>query len=191
MSIPESKKRYSYADYLQWPEGQRIELIDGIPYYMVPAPSKEHQDVLRYLFRYLDRYFEDKNCDVYIAPFDVRLFGEDQADDQVFHVLQPDLTIICDRDKLDERGCNGAPDVVIEILSPSSLKTDKIVKRSIYEKAHVHQYWIADPIHQLIEIYELGTDGLYGKPRYYTKDDRLTVSRFEGLQIDLSKVFTK
>lgn len=97
-------------------------------------------------------FFRERNCQVFAAPFDVRLFSEGKDDDEVFYVVQPDLSVICDKNKLDEKGCAGSPDLIIEIVSPSSAKMDKMMKRNFYEEALVKEYWIVNPQNELIEV---------------------------------------
>jgi len=113
------KLSYTYAEYLSWDEG-RWELIDGEVWDMTPAPSRAHQDVSGALFNALYEFFKKRDCSVYAAPFDVRLSNLDAAEDYaIATVVQPDISVICDREKLDDRGCLGAPDLIVEILSPS------------------------------------------------------------------------
>ncbi|MBI4778090.1 Uma2 family endonuclease, partial [Candidatus Desantisbacteria bacterium] len=122
------EERFTYGDYLKWPDDQRWELIDGVAYDMSPAPSRKHQKVVGELFAQFHSYLKDKSCEVYVAPFDVRLPEVDEgvaplaADEEIITVVQPDIVVVCDRDKLDDRGGRGAPDIVIEILSPWTAK---------------------------------------------------------------------
>ena len=133
-------KRYTYADYCGWDDDVRRELIDGIPYVM-EAPSYTHQKISGKLYLQLGSFTKDTPCVVLFAPFDVRL-NADTLDDTV---VQPDLLVVCDESKLDEKGGIGAPDMVIEILSPSALMHDKVVKFNKYQQAGVLEYWIVDP----------------------------------------------
>lgn len=132
---PDFKNTYSYADYLSWEEGERIELIDGIPYLMAPAPSRIHQEILFELGRQFGNALKDRTCKGYVAPFDVRLSENrgQQKDEDVYTVVQPDLVVVCDPSKLDKRGCKGAPDLVVEIISPSTAAHDYIRKMELYE----------------------------------------------------------
>lgn len=182
-------KRYTYRDYLTWEEGERIELIDGEPIDMSPAPSRKHQAVSRELLLEFGTYLRNKTCEIYEAPFDVRLFAEDLEDEDVDNVVQPDLVIICDENKLDDKGAKGTPDLIVEILSPSSAKIDKITKKFLYERAGVKAYWIIDPIHELLEVYLLNEDGHYKEYQLYTKEDTLQVTLFPDLTIELEKIF--
>ena len=150
MAIPNEKEKYSYADYLTWDEGERFELIDGEVFNMAPAPSRRHQQVLRELSTAFTVFLREKECEVLFAPFDVRLLVENKQEDVINNVVQPDLSIVCDKEKLDDKGCNGAPDMIIEILSPSSVKLDRWKKFQLYEKAEVKEYWLVDPINESV-----------------------------------------
>ncbi|AFQ43952.1 hypothetical protein Desmer_2005 [Desulfosporosinus meridiei DSM 13257] len=119
---------YSYADYLTWPEDERWELIDGVPFNMTPAPTPKHQEILGELFRILANWLKGNRCRAYMAPFDVRLAGSDTLDTEIDKVVQPDISVVCDPQKIDDRGCLGAPDMIIEILSPSTFKKDLGIK---------------------------------------------------------------
>lgn len=189
MSIPQYDKKLSYSDYLLWDDEERIEIIDGIPYNMSPAPSTKHQQVSMNLSFQLMNFFKGKNCQVFAAPFDVRLFSEGKKDDEVFDVVQPDISVICDTNKLDDQGCIGSPDFIIEILSPSSVKMDKMVKRNLYEKANVKEYWIVDILNKLVEIYHLDSKNQYGKPIFFTIEDEAISFHFKGLQVNLKEIF--
>lgn len=189
MSIPQYDKKLSYADYLSWSDDEQIEIIDGVPYDMSPAPSTKHQQVSMNLSYQLMDFFREKNCQVFAAPFDVRLFSEGKDDDEVFHVVQPDLSVICDKNKLDDRGCAGSPDFIIEILSPSSAKMDKLMKRNLYEKALVKEYWIVDPQNEFVEVYYLDNNDLYGKPFLFSTEDAMESICFKGLKLDVKDVF--
>ncbi|MDR1727824.1 MAG: Uma2 family endonuclease, partial [Acidobacteriota bacterium] len=141
MPLPRREQRYTYADYCTWNDGERWELIDGAPYLMSPAPGRRHQEISGELFAQLHNFLEGKPCKVYIAPFDVRLDagGEDDT------VCQPDIIVVCDTSKLDEKGCKGAPDLAVEVLSPSSTRMDGVVKLEKYREAGVREYWIVSP----------------------------------------------
>ena len=194
MALPQqSHTEYSYADYLSWDDQKRWELINGEAWAMSPAPSRLHQDVLVRLVHALFSHFKDKNCEVYVAPFDVRLPDREKADDtEITTVVQPDIpdiSVICDRKKLDDRGCVGAPDLIIEILSPSTAAKDLKVKRLLYEQHGVKEYWLLHPIDKIAMIYTLMPDGQYGKARVLDRNDVLTSDRFDQLRIELESVF--
>lgn len=154
---------HTYADYLKWPEEVRYELIEGMAYAMAPAPTRRHQEVAGEIFRQIANALEGTPCRPYIAPFDVRLPRANESDDAVDTVVQPDISVICDRAKLDERGCRGAPDWIIEVLSPATASHDQIVKRALYERVGVREFWLVHPIDQVVSVYWL-EDGAYGKP---------------------------
>ncbi len=184
-----TKEKYTYGDYLTWPDEERWELIDGVPYNMTPAPSRAHQDISRELMLQLAVYLKDKNCQVYAAPFDVRLPKGDEEDERIETVVQPDLVVVCDENKLDERGCKGAPDLVIEILSPYTAGKDMKIKRDLYERVGVLEYWLADPTNKTLQVYKIGNDGKYGPPQVYTTEEEVKVEIFPDLGIDLTRVF--
>ncbi|MCG8512860.1 MAG: Uma2 family endonuclease [Halanaerobiales bacterium] len=183
------KHRYTYGDYLTWDDAQRYELIDGSIYVMSPAPGRRHQEVAGEFHRQLANYLLEKECAVYIAPFDVRLPEREKRDEDIATVVQPDLVIVCDDNKLDERGCKGAPDLVIEIILPGSAGRDRKTKRELYQKHGVLEYWIVDEHQSTVEVYLLNAQKQYGKPEIYTTQERLPVSIFSDLAIDLKMVF--
>ncbi|MEB6549793.1 Uma2 family endonuclease [Heyndrickxia sporothermodurans] len=190
MAIPNEKEKYSYADYLTWNEGERLELIDGKIFNMSPIPSRRHQQVLRELSTAFSVFLREKDCEVFFAPFDVRLLADNKRDDDINNVVQPDLSIVCDKEKLDDKGCKGAPDMIIEILSPSSVKLDRWKKYQLYEKAGVHEYWIVDPINNSVEIHLL-IDAQYKFQGVFTKDDTISVNLFPDFKLDLNRIFAK
>lgn len=178
----------TYADYCAWPEDERWELIDGVPYAMSPAPTRIHQDMVVELVAQIHGAVKGTSCRVYVAPFDVRLPDHDEADDAVETVVQPDIAVICDPSKLDEKGCRGAPDWIVEVLSPSTAATDQIQKRDLYERHGVLEYWLVHPTDRLLFVYRLGTDG-YGKADISTTAGRSATLAPSGLEIDWDKVF--
>ncbi|WP_084782123.1 Uma2 family endonuclease [Bacillus niameyensis] len=188
MAIPNEKRKYSYADYLMWEEGERIELINGEIFNMSPAPSVRHQKILGELFTAFSNFLRGKECEVFFAPFDVRLKVEDKQDTEIQNVVQPDLLVICDQNKLDDKGCNGAPDLIIEILSPSSVKLDRWIKYQLYEEVGVKEYWIVDPTNESVEIHLL-IDGNYKFQGVFTKEDAISVHVLSGLELDLNQIF--
>ncbi|MCI5120715.1 MAG: Uma2 family endonuclease [Candidatus Electrothrix sp. AUS4] len=191
MALPQqSHTAYSYADYFSWDDQKRWELINGEVWDMSPAPSRLHQDVLARLFYALFDYFKEKECEVYIAPFDVRLPDKQEADDpEIFTVVQPDISVICDRKKLDDRGCVGPPDLIIEILSPSTAAKDLKVKRLLYEQHGVQEYWLLHPIDKVAMLYTLTTEKQYDKAQILDREDTLTSVQFDQLSIALHSIF--
>jgi Uma2 family endonuclease len=175
---------YTYADYAQWTGDERYELIDGVPYLMSPAPTPTHQRILGYIYTEFSNYLKDKACEVYMAPIDVRL-NVDSDDDTV---VQPDMLVVCDLDKIDNKGLNGAPDLVIEILSPSSASYDAGLKLQKYLKAGVRECWIVDPTEKVINVY-LQQNGKSASMHAYAESDAIQVNVLEGLTIRLDDVF--
>lgn len=186
------KKRYSYADYLTWMDDTRRELIDGFIKLMTPAPSRKHQEVSVNFIRLFSNYLFRKPCKVFHAPSDVR-FPEGKAcvdDKQIYTVLQPDLYIVCDLSKLDDRGCLGAPDLVLEIISPRNSQRDTKEKFNLYQIFGVKEYWIVNPNDENISVFVLDDDGKFRFMGIYAGDDKVPVHIFNGdLFIDLTEVF--
>lgn len=188
MSLPlRDAEHHTYADYCRWPDGVRYELVDGRAHAMSPAPSSRHQEVLGELFRQIADALDGKPCRAYLAPFDVRLPRGDESDDAIETVVQPDLSVICDRSKIDERGCRGAPDWIIEVLSPSTAGHDMIVKRALYEREGVREYWIVHPTDRVVTIHTL-VAGAYGKPFVHEFEGRLVSHVLPDVVIDWARV---
>lgn len=185
----EMDRIYTYKDYLGWDDGERWELIHGHPYNMTPAPSRIHQDISGELFRQIANYLADKPCKVYAAPFDVRLPTADERDDDIRTVVQPDITVVCDRSKLDDRGCKGSPDMIVEITSPATARKDMKEKFLLYEETGVREYWVVNPDVKTVMIFKLGEDKRFGRPEVYSEEDTILVTRFEGLAVELKPVF--
>lgn len=186
-------KRYSYADYLTWMDDVRRELFDGFIKLMTPAPSRRHQQISTKLTRIIDVFLDGKTCEVYHAPSDVR-FPKDETrkeDKQVDTVLQPDLFIVCDLSKLDDRGCLGAPDLIIEIISAKNSQRDTRDKFNIYQEHGVREYWIVNPNDENVSVFVLGENGKFQFVGIYAGDDKIPVNIFNGdLKVDLTEVFT-
>lgn len=189
-AVKRQNKKWTYADYLTWNDGQRWELIEGEARCMSPAPGVRHQKISAELLRQFANYLKGKSCQVFSAPFDVRLSERSTASDNyVDTVVQPDLLVICDKTKLDDRGCNGAPDLVIEILSPSTAAHDFKTKFDLYQRFGVLEYWIIHPAEQTLLVYKRGADGLYGAADRYAGDDQVPVPLLGDLVVDLAEVF--
>ena len=182
-------KKFTYKDYLSWNDDERWELIDGVAYNMSPAPSRIHQEISLYFSRKFGNYLENKECRVYAAPFDVRLPGGFQSDEEIDTVVQPDISVFCDKKKLDDRGAVGAPDLVIEILSPSTASKDLKEKFHLYEKVGVKEYWIVDPINKTLMVYSFDKKGNYKRAEVYAGEDKVKVGIFKDLEIDLKEIF--
>lgn len=191
MAVPAEMSRYTFADYLTSEEDERIEIINGSVIMMAP-PSRIHQKIRMEISRQLANYLEGKKCAVYPAPFAVRLFeNENEAPKHVDTVVEPDISVVCDKNKLDNHGCKGAPDMVVEILSPSSLRHDRLVKLSLYQRAGVREYWIVDPKNESVQVFMLDNGGLLRIHEEYGRKDIARVNVLDGCFIDLNKVFSE
>lgn len=187
MPLPQ-EQRYSYADLLEWDDNVRYELYSGVPVAQA-SPSSTHQDISGEIYFQLKGYLRGKKCRVYYAPIDVRLFEEEgDRPEDVDYVLQPDLLVVCDENKIDRRGVHGGPDLVIEILSPSSARYDKLIKFKLYQSAGVKEYWIVDPVTRSVCVYAL-KDGTYQAGILYSGGTRVPVGVLDDFVIDLSTVF--
>jgi Uma2 family endonuclease len=189
MASPKPDKKYSYADYLQWPDEERWEIINGVPYDMSPAPSTKHQAISMELGRQIANYLRDKECQVFAAPFDVRLPLNEEKDEEIYNIVQPDLSVICDPSKLDEQGCKDAPDLVIEIISPFTAKKELNEKFNLYERSGIPEYWVVFPKFNVVVVYSLDDEGRYQKSGEFTSDQVLSTKLFPGLEIKLEDVF--
>jgi len=184
---------YTYGDYRNWPDDERWELIDGTAWNMSPAPNRWHQQYLTEIFRQIANFLDGHPCKVFTAPFDVLLpdFSEQEEDD-VPSVVQPDISVICDKGKLTFKGCTGAPDWIIEILSPFTSRKDMAVKFELYQHHAVREYWIVEPGSKYVQVYILSKNGRYPEdPEVYMWTDTAPCTVIEGLSVDLGKVFTE
>jgi Uma2 family endonuclease len=182
-------KTYSYADYLLWRFEERLELIKGKIFAMSPAPNRRHQVIAREILFELNLHFKKHECELFFAPFDVRLPIKDAkpTDKKIYNVVQPDLCVICDEAKLDKKGCIGAPDLIIEILSPGNSKKEMLNKFQLYEEAGVKEYWIVEPQNEIVLVYYLNDAGKYiGLPPAV---DVLTSGTFSGLTFSLTEIW--
>ena len=189
--IPEIKdnKKYSYADYLTWTGEKRFELIYGKAWSMSPAPTPRHQRVVAILTSEIYIFLKGKPCEVFPSPFDVRFVKEkDQQEQDIFITLQPDLSVICDKSKIDDKGCLGSPDLIVEILSPSTGYKDETQKLSIYEEYKVKEYWIINPDRKIIQIF-LHNGEEFDKPDYYKGNDVINSTVLKGMQVALKDIF--
>lgn len=181
---------YTYADYLTWKFQDRLELLKGRIFKMSPAPGRLHQVIVGKLHIAMAPTFNKSKCQLFLSPFDVRLLNHKKStqDNEVFTVVQPDLCVICDESKLDDRGCNGAPDLVIEILSPGNSKKELGIKFDLYEESGVEEYWIVEPAEKTIFIYSLQGEKLLGQ-RPLTVDDIIKSPLFPELDFRVEIVF--
>ncbi|MDZ7879535.1 MAG: Uma2 family endonuclease [Saprospiraceae bacterium] len=184
---------YTYADYLTWKFEQAVELIKGkiLP---MAAPSRRHQRISWRLSGSVFNYLKGQPCEAYTAPFDVRLLDKkksEKANKEVYTVIQPDLCIICDRDKLDDAGCIGAPDLIVEILSPGNSKKEMKIKKELYEQSSVREYWVIDPERETVHRYNLATEDKYGGPEVFVSDDTMLSIIFPTINIPLEELFSE
>lgn len=190
MALPMKKEHYTFADCLTWDEDARIELVEGEAVMMAP-PSRIHQEILTELTRQLANFLEGKSCKVYPAPFAVRLFEQDgDSPDDVNTMVEPDISVVCDKNKLDKRGCKGAPDMIVEILSPSTRRHDRLVKLDLYQRAGVREYWIVSPDEKTVQVLLLEGGKLFHHEDY-GQNDVAKVNVLNGCFIELSKVFAE
>lgn len=184
---------YSYADYLTWRLNVTVELIKGKILLMSPAPNVKHQRLSIQLSSRLFLYFENKACQTFSAPFDVRLYDRNKslvANKEVTTVVQPDICVICDTSKLDEQGCNGAPDWIIEILSKGNSKKEVRTKHALYAESGVKEYWLVFPYEEVISQFVLNDEtGHYQLTNSYAGDDLAIPYLFPDLAIDLAVLF--
>lgn len=178
----EQTRLYTEEDYYNLPETVRAELIDGYLIYNQAAPSRIHQTILGELYLTISQYIKSKNdsCKVYPAPFAVQLRKDRKT------IVEPDISVICDRNKLTDRGCSGAPDWIIEIVSPSTSSHDYITKLNLYATAKVREYWIVDPSKESIFVYYLGQNNF--KAEAYTFRDKIKVNIYNDLSIDFAEL---
>jgi Uma2 family endonuclease len=177
---------YTYADYLSWQFQERVELILGKIFRISPAPNSKHQNITMVISASLFHYLKGKPCKVFPAPFDVVLpIKKNGVADTV---VQPDVTVICDPSKITEQGCEGAPDLVVEIVSKSSVTRDLHEKYSIYEKAGVNEYWIVHPLDKTLIIFTL-SEGKYQPSKPLTKGDIAASKILMGFTLDLNELF--
>lgn len=188
MPLPQENKKYTYADYLTWQGEERWEIIDGAAY-MQAAPSWQHQAISGQLLKQFLTYLDEKPCKAFAAPFDLRIPDEDEKDEDTTNVVQPDIVVVCDKDGLKGTGYYGTPALVIEISSPSTTRRDKVLKFNKYEKAGVKEYWIVEPDGKFVSVFTLQADKRYGRPETYTEENKIQVSVFPDLFIDLNSVF--
>lgn len=175
-------KRYSYADYLTWMDDVRRELFDGFIKLMTPATSSKHQEISTNLVSICWNFLRNKQCKIYHAPSDVRFpkNGKSLDHKEVFTVLQPDLYIVCDLAQIDDRGCLGAPDMIIEIISPKNPKRDLKDKFEIYQDHGVREYWIVSPNDETVSVFVLNDKSKFQLVGMYSEDDKIPVNIFNG-----------
>lgn len=179
---------YTYADYLKWTFDEQVELIKGKIFKMSPAPKRIHQEVSRELSMSIFNFLKGQKCKAYSAPFDVRLPVKSKKNEDIFTVVQPDICVICDASKLDDAGCIGAPDIVIEILSKGNNKKELQNKYEVYEESGIKEYWVIQPDEQTLLIYTLINNN-YKPSRLFTRGDTITTPILPGFTLELDDVF--
>lgn len=190
MALPVGQARYTFRDCLTWNEDEHVEIINGEAF-MMATPSRRHQEICFEIGRQLGNYLEGKQCRVYLALFGVRLFErEGDRPEDVDTVVEPDISIVCDRSKLDKRGCKGAPDFIAEVLSPSTQRQDQLVKLNLYQRAGVREYWIVDPENRTVRVMLRTDAGILQIHEVYKQDEVAKVNVLDGCFIELGKVFT-
>lgn len=183
---------YNYADYLTWRLNETVELIKGKILSMAPAPNVGHQRIETKLLLAIGNHLKGKKCEVFPAPFDVRLYDRKKSilkNQEIHTVVQPDLCVICNPELLDIQGCNGAPDWIIEILSKGNSKCDMQIKYQLYQEAGVQEYWLVYPEQQAIHQFVLDDNGNYQLKNMYAEDDKAIPTLFFDLAIDLTEIF--
>ena len=187
---PDSSITYTYADYLQWKFEERLELFRG-KVFKLSAPNTKHQDISRNILVPIALFLKKKPCKVFAAPFDVRLpVKNKKKDDEITTVVQPDICVICDETKIDSRGCCGAPDLMVEILSPGNSKKEIRLKYELYEEAGVKEYWIVNPVEENIVVFILNEERKFCGLKMYASGDTIESLAVSGLKINLNEIFT-
>ncbi len=181
-------KLYTYADYYKWRFDERVELIKGKIFKMSPAPNPYHQQIAGDIHTSMNVFLKRKPCKVYIAPFDVRLIRKSAEDKDITTVLQPDICVICDLSKIDKRGCVGAPDIVVEVLSPGNNVKELKNKYEVYEEAGVKEYWVVSPQNQTFLVYTLIENKFQPSP-IKVAGDVITSQVLPGYSLDLTELF--
>ncbi len=184
-AVREKKTHYTYKDYMNWPDDVRVELIDGQVYDMSPAPSPVHQGICLEIAGQMRSFLKGKPCRAFVSPIDVRLSAGEKDDT----VVQPDIIVVCDKSKIGDKSINGVPDMVVEILSPSTSRHDRLTKLNKYREAGVREYWIVSPEDKAVTDYVL-KNGEY-VVRAYGEKDLAPVAILEGFEVNLKEVFTE
>ena len=182
-------KQYTYADYLTWKFTEMVELIKGKLFILSPAPSSYHQRILSNLHGEIYAIFKTHKCDLFIAPFDVRLVKNKALDTEIITVVQPDFCIICDPTKVDAKGCVGAPDFIIEIISPGSIKKDYNEKYNLYQENEVREYWIVNPDAKSIHQYYLNEEKIFIEKEIHIQKGNIIPHIFPDMQVALETIF--
>lgn len=186
---PDPSYTYTYADYMQWKFKERLELFRG-RIYKLSAPNTLHMEVSMKLSNKLYNFLQGKPCKVFAAPYDVRLPVKNRKkDEEITTVVQPDLGVVCDPSKIDARGICGAPDLVVEVLSPGNTRKELRIKYELYEEAGVKEYWIIYPSTQTVAVFLLDLQGKFGSAKFYVNGDRLTAATVPGFEMEMDDIF--
>lgn len=182
-------KTYTYKDYLKFDNNEVVEIIDGKIFAMSPAPSRIHQKIIMELSAEIRNYIKSNKggCEVYPAPFDVVLINDNESELSSKNIIQPDISVICDKNKLTSKGCTGSPDMIVEVISAFNPQNDYVKKLSLYQQYKVKEYWIVDPIKKHILVYSLTETG-YDLLGSYTFNHKVKVNIFNKLEIDFSSI---
>ncbi len=181
---------YTYADYIKWPVNERWEIIDGAAYDMTPAPKTVHQNVAGNLFTIFNVFLKGKSCKAFIAPYDIIFAENGESELESRNVVQPDISVICDKNKIKENGCVGAPDLIVEILSPATASKDIKLKFELYEQHGVKEYWIIHPTEKYLMVFKLDPHTKkYGRPDIYLQKAKVKSVVIKGLSVKLDDIF--
>lgn len=189
VSEPDISLSYTYEDYLAWTTEERFELIKGRVFRMGAAPSVSHHNISVHLGIRLYNFLNGKSCQVFFAPFDVRLARTSLKNKEVTTVVQPDLCVVCDPAKIDEKGCMGAPDIVVEVISPGNSKKKLRNKFEVYQESGVQEYWIIFPGERIVTVHTLSNEKIYTTPEYFTEEDILTTPVLPGFEVSIREIF--
>jgi len=182
---------YDYTYFSSLPEGMPVELIDGQVFSLSPASNYRHQKISAFIFRKLANHLEDKEAEIFFAPYDVFLVNEGQDIKECKNIVHPDIIVINDKKKIIEKGVKGTPDLVIEIVSQSTKNRDYIQKLSLYGDYGVKEYWIVNPKSMTISVYKSDEGGGFSDTDIYTFNDKIKVNIFKDLEIDFSPLYNK
>jgi Uma2 family endonuclease len=190
---PQSEYEFTYADFLTWNFKERIELIKGKIFKMSQAPLVTHQTIVANINNYIAERVKKYLCKVLFSPVDVKLIGKPLRrkvkDEEIFTVVQPDVIVVCDPEKLaDPRSINGAPEMVVEVLSPGNTKTETKHKLNLYEENGVLEYWVVHPPYKYVEVYLL-KDNCYSKPTFFEMGDKINCSVLKGIKVPVDEIF--
>ena len=189
----DTTQKYTYADYLTWQFKERVELIRGYVVRMSPAPNVRHQRISGFIFRKIGTFLEGKTCEVFSAPFDVRLPlpPHKVKGDVINTVVQPDIVVVCDPSRLDEHGCIGPPDIVVEVLSPGNTRREMKDKLELYQSAGIPEYWVVDPDHEFVLVFTVDASGKYNGGVPFTEGSELVSVRLPGFSMDTGSIFAR